>query len=220
MHIGGLDRLSRATRAERLDQLSADIGAACADLDVCWVGTDVVADGAKAVLVAGVPLQSDDDELRLVAVARRVLDLERGHHVRIGVHRGTAFVGDIGHPSRRTYTVMGDTVNTAARLAGLASPGDLAGQRGCRRPLARALPDRPRQRLSMKGKRAPVGHGWSGRRHPLGAGRRSLTLVGRTRELAVLRSAFVAAPGGTGRGGRDRRTARHGQEPSGRRVHR
>ncbi len=198
VHIGGLDRLPNTTRAERLDRLSADIGAASADLDVCWVGTDVVAGGAKAVLVAGVPLQSDDDELRLVAVARRVLDLQRGRDVRIGVHRGTAFVGDIGHPSRRTYTVMGDTVNTAARLAAVARPGDLLASEDVVERLHTRYQIGRVQRLSVKGKRAPVqarvvGRAASGRRRE-----QSATLVGRARELAVLGRALDAHHEGRG----------------------
>ena len=36
--------------------------------------------------------------------------------VRVGVNRGHVFAGEVGPPYRRTYTVMGDVVNLAARL--------------------------------------------------------------------------------------------------------
>ncbi|MEX2454049.1 MAG: adenylate/guanylate cyclase domain-containing protein, partial [Rhodospirillaceae bacterium] len=36
--------------------------------------------------------------------------------VRIGIHTGTAIVGNIGAPGRVSYTLVGDTVNVAARL--------------------------------------------------------------------------------------------------------
>ncbi len=40
-------------------------------------------------------------------------------HTRIGVHTGTAVIGNFGSSSRVNYTAHGDAVNTAARLEGL-----------------------------------------------------------------------------------------------------
>jgi len=41
---------------------------------------------------------------------------QREIHVRIGIHTGTVIRGDIGGASRKDRTVVGDAVNTAARL--------------------------------------------------------------------------------------------------------
>ncbi|MDM8559245.1 adenylate/guanylate cyclase domain-containing protein [Candidatus Parabeggiatoa sp. HSG14] len=38
------------------------------------------------------------------------------YHVRIGLHYGSVIVGDIGHPSKRQLTVLGNAVNVASRV--------------------------------------------------------------------------------------------------------
>ena len=45
--------------------------------------------------------------------------------IRIGVNRGSVFAGEVGPPYRRTFTVMGDAVNLAARLMAKAETGQV-----------------------------------------------------------------------------------------------
>jgi len=60
-----------------------------------------------------------------MAVAIRADNMERAKRnqppvrIRIGLHMGPLIVGDIGAPGRVNYTVIGDTVNAAARLENL-----------------------------------------------------------------------------------------------------
>jgi adenylate cyclase len=58
---------------------------------------------------------------RNVAALNQVLRVEIGEGIRfgVGVHCGTAIVGEIGYGTMRTFTYLGDAANVAARLEGL-----------------------------------------------------------------------------------------------------
>ena len=42
----------------------------------------------------------------------------------VGIHTGPSFVGSIGEGDALDFTALGDTVNVASRLTGLAGPGE------------------------------------------------------------------------------------------------
>jgi adenylate cyclase len=72
----------------------------------------------------GAPIEDPDAALRAVAAARDMLeamarnnaDNEWQLRIGIGVHMGNVVAGNVGSPRRKEYTVIGDTVNFAARL--------------------------------------------------------------------------------------------------------
>jgi len=82
--------------------------------------------GDGALVVFGLPAPAPDDAARALACARMLLDLvERWNRKRrfdppvrvgIGVHLGEVFFGVVGDEQRLELTVLGDTVNVAARL--------------------------------------------------------------------------------------------------------
>jgi adenylate cyclase len=74
---------------------------------------------------------------------------------RIGVNSGEAVVGVIGAGEGKSYTVIGDTVNVAARLQGAAPIGSVAIGAGTLRGLPGARV-RTLGRVELKGKRDPV----------------------------------------------------------------
>jgi adenylate cyclase len=75
----------------------------------------------------GAPLQAEDAAHRAVAAAREMLVANARINkatswplrIGIGIHIGEVVAGSIGSPRRKEYTVIGDTVNFAARVEAL-----------------------------------------------------------------------------------------------------
>jgi class 3 adenylate cyclase/tetratricopeptide (TPR) repeat protein len=94
------------------------------DLGVEWLDVDVGVDSVKMLLTASAPRAVDHDEDRLLLALRRIVD-QCPVPLRAGAQRGRVFAAPLGHADRRTYTVLGDPVNVAARAVGLAGDGDV-----------------------------------------------------------------------------------------------
>ncbi|MFN8578212.1 MAG: adenylate/guanylate cyclase domain-containing protein [Candidatus Sericytochromatia bacterium] len=73
------------------------------------------ADDAFRCVKTAIEMQDKMKELRQKWVAEGSVAMQ----IRIGIHSGEALVGNFGSPLKMDYTVIGDTVNTAARLEGL-----------------------------------------------------------------------------------------------------
>jgi adenylate cyclase len=82
--------------------------------------------GDAALAVFGAPLRIDDPASTALATARALRDELRRLSVDfgIGVSAGPVFAGNIGAENRYEYTVVGDAVNEAARLADRAKDFD------------------------------------------------------------------------------------------------
>jgi class 3 adenylate cyclase/tetratricopeptide (TPR) repeat protein len=197
---GLLEREGPESVADALRELVVDAQAAADEHGVTFLGTDIDHDGGKIILVAGVPRAMGDDEERMLGAVRRIADGQRRLDVRIGVHRGPIFAGDVGPRYRRTYTVMGDTVNLAARLMARAEPGQILATSAVLDRSRASFETEALEPFFVKGKRNPVEAFAVGavlRRVETGVAR--LPLVGRDDEIAAFVDALDALAAGEGR---------------------
>ena len=194
---GGPDAVASA-----LDALVRTVQEAAETFGVTFLGTDIDRDGGKIILVGGAPTASDDDAGQVLRTVRRIADEGGVLPVRIGVNRGHVFAGEVGPAYRRTYTVMGDAVNLAARLMARAEPGQVLATEGVVDLARTRFETAPLPPFMVKGKAAPVRAlavgDILGVRTDRGLAD-ALPFTGRQRELGVLVDAALAAERGHGR---------------------
>lgn len=83
-----------------------------------FVGDEVMAvfNVSTSAIEAAIEIQKKLEEVR-----GQIKDL----HVGIGIHAGTVMQGDVGSPDMKDFTVIGDNVNTAARLESVAGKDEI-----------------------------------------------------------------------------------------------
>ncbi|MDQ7031065.1 MAG: adenylate/guanylate cyclase domain-containing protein [Ardenticatenia bacterium] len=118
--------------------------------------------------------------------------------MRVGINTGDVLAGMIGGPSARHYTVMGDTVNLAARLEQACPVGRIMVSAATVRRLHTIFEFEPPRQITVKGKSEPVTvYVVVGERAERGRVRGlegfTAPMVGRDRELAELRDALTTA---------------------------
>jgi class 3 adenylate cyclase len=124
--------------------------------------TQFTGDGAMALF--GAPIAHEDHAQR---ACRSALDIQRAmeeygekigkdygldFRLRIGLNSGSVIVGSIGDDLRMHYTAIGDTVNIASRMEGLAKPGSVLVSRDTHRLAVDFFHFEPLGRVAVKGK--------------------------------------------------------------------
>ena len=186
--------------ASRLDALVRSVQTAVDQRGVTFLGTDISVDGGKIILTAGVPSTTGNDDEQMLLALRQVVSGDPTLAVSIGVNWGPVFSGEIGTPYRRTYTVMGDAVNLAARLMAKAPPGEIYASSTVLDGSRTTFETHALAPFLVKGKKLPVEAVSVG--EPTGtrtaAGGSGLPLIGRDEELARITAAWEKALGGAG----------------------
>ena len=105
-------------------------------------------DHARRAVEAAIQIQDAQEALNRERAARGLPTLL----VRIAIQSGPVMVGDVGSRKRVDYTVLGNTVNVAARLeSGVAEPGEITLGGETHRLLAGAFPTEPLGEFQLKG---------------------------------------------------------------------
>lgn len=147
--LRGFTRLSQLLASDQVVRLLEDYYEAVGTAVAEYGGTikDYAGDGV--LILIGAPVPVEDHAQRGIALARRLLEVDRdlishwaGPELQlgmgVGVASGKVTVGAIGH-SRMEYTAVGPAVNMAARLCSEAADGEIcvhaetavrAGERG------------------------------------------------------------------------------------------
>jgi class 3 adenylate cyclase/tetratricopeptide (TPR) repeat protein len=196
--VGDTDRLLERegpdALLQQLGSLSASVADACSAYEITWLESDIDVGAIKLYLTAGAPSTSGEDEEGMLRAVREILASDVRLPLRAGVTRGHLFTGDIGAVTRRTYAVMGDAVNLAARLTARAQPGELLTTRDVLEH-ARTEYRTEVEPLLVKGKEMAI----LAQRvlEPIGmradAGRDAGAIVGREAELTALAAAVEEA---------------------------
>ncbi|MFA5787882.1 MAG: adenylate/guanylate cyclase domain-containing protein, partial [Actinomycetota bacterium] len=195
--VVGFTAMTERTDPEEVKAFTDKVFAELAEVVVHFGGRVDKLIGDEVMAVFGAPTAHEDDperavraalEMRLVlSRAARVLPTGRAVSLRLGVNTGEVLAGV---QAETTYTVVGDAVNVASRLARAAEPDQvLVGKtthQACRDVISfRELPP-----LDLKGKVKPVSafEALSVKSLPHGRPGRGFggTLVGRSDDLALL----------------------------------
>src|SRR5262245_61150060 len=171
-------------------------------------------DGVMALF--GAPIAHEDHAHRALCAALAIqqelqplaADVRRMHGVdfrmRMGINTGLVVVGAIGKDLRMDYTAVGDTTNLAARLLGIAEPGQIVVSRRTQQLSAGFFVFEDLGEFQVKGKREPVrayavSSEISGQTRLEVSRERGLTpLVGRKQELGLLIGLHRQAADGQG----------------------
>ena len=195
---------SHATRPERLvaalDECVRLVQHAAQRHGVTFLESDVDANGVRIMLVAGAPRSGEHNEDRLLRAVQHILGAPTPLPIQIGIDRGAVFTGVLGPSFCRTYSVKGDAVNVAARLAASARPGEALVTLSTLEHSGARFEHEPLPPVQVKGKSAPIELarlGGSVLPRPESTAAEG-ELIGRDAELASLRSTVEAASAGNG----------------------
>lgn len=158
-YIGGIDFDGNPRLSERRIKTFYDVLREKCNIFGGYINKFDIADKGERVFVTfGFPKAMEDDEVRAVAFCYELLSDRRLKNIslRAGVNSGYVFAGPVGSDKRSEFTIMGDAVNLAARLASKAKPGEILITLSLKRKIANLFETKRKGRLKVKGKRKDI----------------------------------------------------------------
>ena len=143
----GFTSLSERLRPPQVVELLNEFFALLTDIAFEYGGTIFNMAGDSLLIGFGVPVEQPDETVRASLAARSMLEkfevlAQRwvGQHgvetgLGIGINVGEVIAGNIGSRNYMNYTIIGDTVNVAARLGQRARAGEMLFSDGVKRAL-------------------------------------------------------------------------------------
>ena len=151
--------------------------------------------GSYLAAAIGAPIAHEDDAFRAASAALAIRSmsstLDYIGELQIGINTGYLRTGAYGGTLRRTYGVMGDSVNLAARLMQAANPGQILASQGIHLATQESLDWEILPPIKVKGKREAVSISRllgpkEQQTNRLQEARYKLPMVGRKRELGTI----------------------------------
>jgi len=151
-----LDKTGGQATADQLGFLFDAVGEIGERFDVSILHTDIYDDGVKFLMCAGAPHTTGQTGDAILEAALEIQQLPSPFVLKQGIQQGRCFAGFLGSSYRRAYTLMGDIVNTAARMLGPAHNRDIVAVDEVFRTTRTIFITDPLPPVQAKGKAEPI----------------------------------------------------------------
>ena len=207
VRFGGIDFDGDPGAGAKLDAYLCWVQSVVARYDGTLIDVNFGDKGSYLYVNFGAPIAHEDNAERAAAAAlalhKRPAALAFVGEIQVGISQGRMRAGAYGGASHRTYGVLGDEVNMAARLMMAAGTGRTLVSEGVQARLAQRFQFEPLPPLRVKGKSEPaVVYNLVGERtqseHSLAIYAAGLPLIGRDQQLALAADCLALAAQGQG----------------------
>lgn len=166
--IRGFTTLSENTPASEVLYLLNEYFEMMVNIVFCYEGTVDKFIGDSIMVNWGAPMQHEDDPVRAVSAAvemqQAIAEFNKKQQKRnrqeirvgIGINTGYLVAGYIGSSQTMSYSVVGDTVNTASRLCGAAKGGEIIISENTNKYLGNLFEAQQKEAVFVKGKIKPL----------------------------------------------------------------